>query len=674
LPSEVAPQKFLRWRVFAGEPGRRHYRRWPVSYLGAGLTEVPRDGTAVDGPREDVLVTRMMVVADSVDWLRHLMDDPVSLAVVRKVTVVVLDWTGPSRSWCGRLGPLLHVVSHNVRMPGAEGRVEIGVEMRWSKTLREVLGAILPMLTPTRPMPAPASAGITAQGIFPSWLGSGQNASVVVGELPGNEDIRPHDIVLTATGLPQPPVDPDLPGEALAGSRAPEYGTVLAAGPAGAGMGGRPDVVLINPEHADLWGRYGPFGPEAGAAELTFTGAADGRGWQIVGADGLLLRGGRLDQPRSGAMAGKALADIGLVHCRSMPARHPLEEAALLVQLMAAGVAVHAPDLPPACAAHLSDEVRDLVVSPLPGQHADQFDWEVRTVGQRRAALRQHAVTFALPRLTATTFPGLAQPPSVSAVLVTKRLEHVLDAVAAIEAQTYPNLEIVLCTHGIELPAEMRAALARCSRPMEIMAVPSGYGFGEAIGAATARSRGTLVTKFDDDDTYGPEHVWDLVLARHYSGATMVGKGAEFVYLQTLDTTVRRSAGDAEAFARVVAGGTMLISQGDLEEVGGWRPVPRSIDRGLIDRVWHAGGLIYRTHPLGYIYQRRSDGHTWDPGLEYFLRDGGTQWSGFPRHHEFGTAPAMEDATASTNISIRSSANFRGPVRTTAVAAQPTER
>ncbi|MFD0817506.1 glycosyltransferase family 2 protein [Micromonospora zhanjiangensis] len=647
MSSGDTPEKHHRWRVLAGEPGRRHHRKWPVSYLGAGLTEIPRDDAATaDGPREGDLATRVLVVAESVDWLRHVLDDPISLALVRKLTVVVLDWTGPTRSWCGRLGPLLHVVSHQVRMPGAEGQVEISVEVRWSKTLRELIAAILPLLTPTLPLPAPASADRTAQEVFPSWLDAGHNATVVVGELPGNEDIRPHDLVLTGSGLPQPPQNPDLPGEVPATGGTPAgYGTVLAVSSTGAGVGGRPDVVLVNPEQTELWGRYGPFGPTGGTAELTFTGAGDGHGWQLTGPDGASLGGGRLDRPRTGAMVAKALTGTGTVICRTMPARHPVEEAALLVQLMSAGILVHVPDLPPACAAALSDEVRALVVRPLPEPHADVFDWELRTVAQRRAALRQHAVSFALPRLAATTFPGLVDPPSVSAVLVTKRLDYVRDAVAAIEAQTYPNLEIVLCLHGVELPAGLRAELAGCRRPIETLVLAPGYGFGEAIGAATARSRGTLVTKFDDDDTYGPEHVWDLVLARQYSGATMVGKAAEFTYLQTLDTTVRRAAGDPESFARVVAGGTMLISKGDLEAVGGWRPVPRSIDRGLIDRVWYSGGLIYRTHPLGYIYQRRSDGHTWDPGLEYFLRDGGTQWSGFPRYHEFGTVPAVEDVT-----------------------------
>jgi hypothetical protein len=152
--------------------------------------------------------------------------------------------------------------------------------------------------------------------------------------------------------------------------------------------------------------------------------------------------------------------------------------------------------------------------------------------------------------------------------------------------------------------------------------------FGEALGRATARASGTLVTKFDDDDTYGPEHIWDLVLARHYSGATMVGKGTEFVYLEGANITVRRRSGQPEAEDTIVAGGTMLISRGELEELGGWRPVPRSVDRGLLDRVIRAGATIYRTHPLGYLYHRRAQGHTWAAEDEFFLRSARQQWDG----------------------------------------------
>ncbi len=179
--------------------------------------------------------------------------------------------------------------------------------------------------------------------------------------------------------------------------------------------------------------------------------------------------------------------------------------------------------------------------------------------------------------------------------------------------------------------------MAGCTRPVEVVEVAAERSFGEALGEVTAHSRGTLVTKIDDDDVYGPEHIWDLVLGRHYSGATVVGKASEFVYLEQLGVTVRRTVLSSEAFANTVAGGTMLLSRGDLEAVGGWRPLARSVDRGLLDRVKRDGGLTYRTHSLGFIYTRHGNGHTWDPGLEHFLHKSGPQWSGLPEYAEFGT-------------------------------------
>ncbi|MFC7545218.1 hypothetical protein [Plantactinospora sp. GCM10030261] len=620
------------------------------------MTHLPRAAGTV-GPGDGSFASRVWVVADTVGWLQHVLDDPAALVKVRRVTVQVRDWQNPARGWSGRIGPLRHLLAHQVRLPDEdEGPVTVEVTVRWSRPLREIIAAVLPVLQPYRPLPTPASADVTAFDVWPNWLGAGLNTSARSGSLPENKDVRPYDVVLTAPGEPPPAVgeEPvDTPGPASYGAVVPAdaagVAPVEAAGVTGQAAGvapvetagrasvGEPGFVLIDVDQATLVGRYGPFGPRP-AGELSFP-AEDGLGWQVSGPDGVLCAG-RLDHVVLPAEAVGKLAEISHVTCRSLPARNPTSEAALLVRLMAAGIAVHVPDLPEVCAAVLAEEVREAVVAPPPTASSDVFDWEVWTVRQKRAALRQHARGLALPRLTAGAFPGLVHPPSVSVVLVTKRLEHVMDAVAMVEAQTYPALEIVLGLHGVELPPELRERLLRSRLPMEIFEVPAGYGFGEAIGAATARARGSLVTKVDDDDTYGPEHVWDLVLARHYSGAMLVGKGAEFVYLESLDLTVRRDAGMPECYGWVTAGGTMLIGRGDLEAVGGWRPVPRSIDRGLIDRVHRAGGLVYRTHALGYVYHRRSDGHTWDPGLEYFLRGGGMQWSGLIRHSEFGTVPA----------------------------------
>jgi len=334
------------------------------------------------------------------------------------------------------------------------------------------------------------------------------------------------------------------------------------------------------------------------------------RGWEITRVpDGTTLVAGRVGEPIDRRRSA-VLAELGTVTCD--PASGPVW-AQLLAQLAVTGVILHAPDPP---AGLLAPELIALLRA-LPPATADPMAWEVRSIRQRRAALRHHGA-------------GLARPPAVSALLVTKRPQLVAGAVAALAAQTYPELEIVVGLHGVAPPPELPPGT-------RVVPISAERCLGEALAEATGAATGELLTKVDDDDQYGPEHVWDLVLARHYSGATVVGKGAEFVYLEPKRLTVRRRMG-AEFFTDTVAGGTMALSREDLAGLGGWPAVPRSVDRALLDRVVAAGGTVYRTHPLGFVYIRHGDGHTWDPGLEYFLRDPVRKWRGLPPYDEFGEA------------------------------------
>ena len=127
------------------------------------------------------------------------------------------------------------------------------------------------------------------------------------------------------------------------------------------------------------------------------------------------------------------------------------------------------------------------------------------------------------------------------------------------------------------------------------------------------------------------------MIARAYSGAQLVGKALDWIYVEPEQVTVFRPEYAAEQYATFIAGGTMLISRADLDAVGGWRPVPRSIDRGLIDRVHAAGGLVYRTHGLGYLYVRRGEGHTAQARDAHFLTKVAQQWPGLIAHDAFGT-------------------------------------
>lgn len=272
----------------------------------------------------------------------------------------------------------------------------------------------------------------------------------------------------------------------------------------------------------------------------------------------------------------------------------------------------------------LPERVAALVPEWTPPSVAGQLDWDIRAVEQRRAALRL----------------SITDLPPVSAVLVSRRPHLVASMVEQVSRFAYPHLEIVVGLHGAPPPQGLREAAF--DRPLSVYEFPAEWAFGSVLNATTAHASGALITKIDDDDFYGPDHLWDLVAAHTYSGATLVGKATTVVYLEALDATVRRVFGTRETFTHRVAGSTMLVSKDDLSQLGGWAAIPRAVDTALINAVRKQGGTIYQPHDIGYLYVRSKDphAHTWSAAeIGHFLQNVNEQWVGMLEHSAFGTAP-----------------------------------
>lgn len=250
---------------------------------------------------------------------------------------------------------------------------------------------------------------------------------------------------------------------------------------------------------------------------------------------------------------------------------------------------------------------------------------ERASVHQRVAVMRECAGSLQL--IAHLQAAGHASLPHVSALLVTNRPAAVEAAVERMAAQSYPQLEVIVAIHGFPAPDTSSWSDRAKNLVSHIVEVADVWNLGQALRIASDRASGDLVTKVDDDDLYGPDHIWQLVLARNYSGAQVVGKPPEFTYISPIDRTVRRKV-RSEAYVTTVAGGTMMIEAGALRAIGGWRPVPRSVDRALLDRVIDAGGLVYATSGVDFTYVRSNSGHTWSSPLGNFLRNNTEQWRG----------------------------------------------
>ncbi len=298
----------------------------------------------------------------------------------------------------------------------------------------------------------------------------------------------------------------------------------------------------------------------------------------------------------------------------------PATRAALLAALTAAGVVVCVTDHDPALRDCLGADLYGLMTDPAVA-HANAQQREHQSIAMRRLALRDHSLRARARQLLTTQ--GFEAPlPEVTVLLATRRPDLLARAVEFVGAQTYPRIDLVLALHGEGFgPDDEMATLVdglRCNT--EVVRVAAGEPLGAVLNAAVGAASGTLLTKFDDDDYYSPDHLWDLVLAREYSGAVLVAKAAEYVYLSDTDQTVRVDKMRERYVPHpVISGGVLLISRQDLDAAGGWRRVPRSVDISLARDVAQIGGDIYWTHGEGYLRVRHGGGHTWTIGDDFFL-------------------------------------------------------
>ena len=298
--------------------------------------------------------------------------------------------------------------------------------------------------------------------------------------------------------------------------------------------------------------------------------------------------------------------------------RDVVERAGTLARLAATGLPIRLVDADPELAELMGAELFDLLTADI--RWADVVERESHSIRSRRVALRDHSFGARLRQVCAQARIRGPELPFVTVLLATRRPQLLSWALDNVAKQSYPRLQLALALHGDGFDDhETEKALSELSLAIRVTRVPEHLSYGAVLAAATSVATGSLLTTLDDDDLYGPDHIWDLVLAREYAGAELVGKAPETVYLARSNQTVRRQLGSGESYGATVAGPTLLIGREDLDRAGGWQSV-RFADRALQQDVVRSGGRVYRTHGAGFILIRHGDKHTWGVEEDYFLK------------------------------------------------------
>jgi glycosyltransferase involved in cell wall biosynthesis len=238
----------------------------------------------------------------------------------------------------------------------------------------------------------------------------------------------------------------------------------------------------------------------------------------------------------------------------------------------------------------------------------------------------------------------ISQYPSVSVVIATVRPNDLENILHQILNQTLPKFEVLLGLHDIELNTKHKALIKKLgARKVKVshQKFAKSATLGEILSTLCESATGEYISKIDDDDYYGPEHLRDLVDTALDTKAEVVGRAMNYVYLEPLSLTVRRYSPNGiqavELWSEWVCGGTILVKRDAAKAAGFFGKGTTAVDKYLLSHVTENGGNIYRTFGAGYIYRRSFTAHTYVTNYSKYLNNANEQRVGIWPDPVFGT-------------------------------------
>lgn len=233
--------------------------------------------------------------------------------------------------------------------------------------------------------------------------------------------------------------------------------------------------------------------------------------------------------------------------------------------------------------------------------------------------------------------------PSLTVLVSTLRGDDLTSLLQQLEKQSLAKFEVQLGLHNLALSPthkKLIAALAKRGVKTTHHSYGSDFNLGMILTDLAKKSSSQYIAKMDDDDYYGPEHLRDLLDTVLDTGADVVGRAMNYVYLEPLQLTVRRFSPNGtqavELWSDWVCGGTILARREAAELAGYFGDVHTAVDRYLLSGVINSGGKIYRTFGAGYIYRRTFTFHTYVTNYSKYLNGANQQVVGVWNHPIFG--------------------------------------
>jgi spore maturation protein CgeB len=278
---------------------------------------------------------------------------------------------------------------------------------------------------------------------------------------------------------------------------------------------------------------------------------------------------------------------------------------------------------------HAAELTRALVGNPELNDRtahlAQRKIWKAHTYAHRA----EHVLAQALPSRTTTQ-----TRPSVSALVPTIRPGQIENVFQTLAKQRGVQTELVMLTHGFELPAKRLLELKTIYglEHTVLLSAPRSLSLGQCLNLCAAAAAGEVLTKMDDDDQYGPEYLSDQLFALQFSDANIVGKQAHYVHLKHSSANVIRFAEREHRYTDFVMGPT-IMAQRQIFLDNPFAHLGQGEDTKFLADATKLGMSVYSADRFNYLQVRGGSDHTWQISDATILASGSLRFYGEPHDH-----------------------------------------
>jgi len=198
---------------------------------------------------------------------------------------------------------------------------------------------------------------------------------------------------------------------------------------------------------------------------------------------------------------------------------------------------------------------------------------------------------------------------SATIVCVTNRPEFMGQIHENIARQVGVDFDVVVVLHGLDVDLEEIRQRFADLPSVYVRSVGADSTLGDGLNLGIELGRGRYIAKFDDDDLYGPNYLFDQIVAHQYARAAIVGKHTYLAYLRSSDQVIERFPGHEHSYVASLAGGTLVLDRSRLGVVR-FPSLDLGEDQGIIRNCLRHGMSVYSTDRFNYV-QIRGGWNTW---------------------------------------------------------------